>query len=88
MLVPSASLVLGHDGPVMWLNRVRNCWLTGRWNGRKGATGLEPARSTCGSVGPLGDLVVGIGDSLTREGEEGCIGGSEVGGRVRACSIC
>ena len=54
----------------------------------KGATGLEPARSTCGSVGPLGDLVVGIGDSLTREGEEGYIGGGEVGGRVRTCSIC
>ena len=56
--------------------------------GSKGATGLEPARSTCGSMGPLGGLVVGIGGSLTRKGEEGCIGGSGVGERARICSIC
>ena len=62
-------------------------WVGGR-DSAKGATGLEPARSTCGSVGPLGELVVGIGGSFTRKGEEGCIGGSGVGERARICSIC
>ena len=48
----------------------------------KGATGLEPASSTCGRVGSLGDSGAGvcdsgIDDSFTREGH---IGGSGGGG--------